>query len=82
VPTRADYQSATDLQLPYSLVGISTACLGVTTWRRHSCLPGCPLGRALLPTLRLRYFVTTKKRVEMSLDTAGTSARATSAGGV
>jgi hypothetical protein len=23
----------------------------VVTWRGHSCLPGCPLGRALMPTL-------------------------------
>ena len=33
------------------LAGISHRSLRAVTWRGHSCLPGCPLGRALLPTL-------------------------------
>src|ERR1019366_1252286 len=35
----------------HALAGISHRSLRAVTWRGHSCLPGCPLGRALLPTL-------------------------------
>ena len=41
-----------------------------------------PAASALMPTLACDISSPARTRVEMSLDTAGTSARATSAGGV
>ncbi|SPF42997.1 hypothetical protein SBA4_300006 [Candidatus Sulfopaludibacter sp. SbA4] len=54
------------------LAAISQQCSGAVTWRRHSCLPGYPLGRALMPAPVSDSVSQPGRGVETSLDTAGT----------